>query len=409
MPALFLDLSVAWRNLVRQGRRSAIAIGVVAFGVVALMLAGGFIDWLLHAMRESTIRSQFGHIQVVRSGAGAQDPADPFSGLLPESAESLRWIEHHPHVATVGSRLSFSGMISRNDATLSFIGQGVEPASERMLSTSLHIADGSDLDEADRRGVILGRGLARNLGVRPGETVVLMTATASGGVNAIECTVRGLFVTASKAYDDVALRAPISAARDLLRVRGSHAWVILLDQTEETLPVLRSMHDHLAAESVKLIPWFEMTDMYNKTVALFGRQVAALKVIVAVIIVLSISSAMMMNVVERTGEIGTSMALGLRRRGLVKLFLLEGLMLGLSGGALGLVTGSGVAWLVSAIGIPMPPPPGMEVGYTAQVTLGAALVRDAFLLALVTALLASLYPAWKASRLPIVDALRHNR
>jgi putative ABC transport system permease protein len=152
-----------------------------------------------------------------------------------------------------------------------------------------------------------------------------------------------------------------------------------------------------------------MADMYNKTVTLFARQVEVLKLIVAVIIVLSISNAMAMSVVERTGEIGTAMALGVGRHGILRMFVLEGLILGLIGGLLGLTLGTALAWLISAVGIPMPPPPGMARGYTAQIAVSAALAGEALLLAVVTALVASVYPAWKASRLPIVDALRHNR
>jgi putative ABC transport system permease protein len=273
----------------------------------------------------------------------------------------------------------------------------------------LQIIEGKDLAEEDGRGILLGQGLARNLGARVDETVVLMATSASGGTNAVECRVRGLFATASKAFDDVALRAPLVTTRSLLKTSGSHAWIVFLDRTESTAPVLNELREELAAEPVELVPWNDLADMFNKTVALFGRQIGVMKIIVAMIIVLSITNTMTMSVIERTGEIGTSMALGLRRRGLVRMFLLEGLLLGLIGGGFGLALGGTAAWLISLIGIPMPPPPGMERGYTAQITVSATLAWDAFVLAMGTSLAASVYPAWKASRMAIVDALRHNR
>jgi len=140
-----------------------------------------------------------------------------------------------------------------------------------------------------------------------------------------------------------------------------------------------------------------------------------IEVIIGMIIVLSIANTLMMNVVERTGEIGTAMAVGVKRAKIMRLFLLEGLLLGIVGGALGLVLGSIAAAIISMIGIPMPPPPGMARGYTAEILvnasllLNAALMLNAALLAAGTTLLASLYPAWKASRMIIVDALRFNR
>jgi putative ABC transport system permease protein len=117
---------------------------------------------------------------------------------------------------------------------------------------------------------------------------------------------------------------------------------------------------------------------------------------------------LVMNVLERTGEIGTLLALGFKRKKILYLFAIEGLVLGLAGASLGLVSGYGLAELISAIGIPMPPPPGMEEGYTGEIRVTITVLMNAFLIAFVTTLLAGLYPAWKASRLPIVDALRHN-
>jgi len=128
-----------------------------------------------------------------------------------------------------------------------------------------------------------------------------------------------------------------------------------------------------------------------------------------VIIVLSIFNTMIMSVLERTGEIGTLMAFGQTRRGILRLFLVEGGMLGAFGGLLGLAIGAALAWLLSYVGIPMPPPPGQSWGFDAEVMVSPRLSLEAVLLAVVSALVASLYPAWKASRMVIVDALRFNR
>ena len=83
-------------------------------------------------------------------------------------------------------------------------------------------------------------------------------------------------------------------------------------------------------------------------------------------------------------------------------------LLGLAGASLGLGAGYGLAEAISAIGIPMPPPPGMEEGYTGEIRVTLNVVMNAFLIAFITTALAGLYPAWKASRLNIIDALRRN-
>jgi putative ABC transport system permease protein len=221
--------------------------------------------------------------------------------------------------------------------------------------------------------------------------------------------VRGLFSTVSKAYDDSALRVPLPVAQKLLRISGSHRWVLLLDDTQHTAETVSALRDKFRNSTFEFVPWYDLADFYNKMFALLSMQVGVVKFIIAVIIVLSISNTMMMNVLERTAEIGTCLAIGRRRRQILHQFVYEGLTMGLIGGLLGLFLGSILAALISQVGIPMPPPPGMSQGYSGEILVTWPLALDAVLIAVSTTFLASLYPAWKASRMEIVDALRHNR
>ncbi len=118
---------------------------------------------------------------------------------------------------------------------------------------------------------------------------------------------------------------------------------------------------------------------------------------------------MTMNILERTGEIGTMMALGNRNKQIMRLFISEGFALGLVGGTAGCLVGYTLALIISHVGIPMPPAPGMTTGFTGEIRITAGLMAQAFFTALITSIAASIYPAWKGSRLKIVDALRHNR
>jgi putative ABC transport system permease protein len=160
-----------------------------------------------------------------------------------------------------------------------------------------------------------------------------------------------------------------------------------------------------------VVPWYEtpVADFYNKTVSLFSKQVFVVKLMIAIIIVLSISNTMMTNVRERVGEIGTCMALGDRRRTILRRFLAEGAVLGLAGGLIGIAGGIALARLISWIGIPMPPPPGVTSSFIAGILVTPPLVLEALILSVATAFLAGAYPAWKASRMSIHDALRQAR
>jgi putative ABC transport system permease protein len=401
--------SLAFRNIVRQRRRSLTAVLAVAGGVASLMLASGFIDWNLRYGRESTIHSQLGHVRVFKPGFVDAGSSDPFKFLIPDDSGQLGRIRSFPHVVAVAPRISFNGLISHGDATLSFIGEGVDPDQERELSRSITIVEGRGMSTADPRSVLLGQGLAANLGIKPGDIVVLMVTTASGGVNAAELEVVGLFATITKAYDDSALRAPIRIVRELLRVSGAHSYAVLLDDTDRTPVVTDGLRSEFKGKPLEFVPWYRLADFYNKTAELFSRQVSVLRLIIAAIIVLTISNSMMMSVLERTGEIGTAMALGTRRRHVLQLFLTEGVFLGILGGSIGLATGLVLASLATAIGIPMPAPPGTASGYTAGILVSWPLAAEALALAIATTLIASVYPSWRASRMSVVDALRRNR
>jgi putative ABC transport system permease protein len=398
---------LAWRNVARHRRRSAMAVAAVAFGIAALMLSSGFIEWIYFDMREATIHGQLGHVQIVRPGYFENGTADPRRFLLPDQIPSV--VRAVDGVRDVAPRLAFSGLVSLGETTLSFVGEGVDPLRERELSRAVRIDAGSALGQANERAVLLGAGLARNLGAKVGDRVVLLSRKGSGGVNAVEVGVKGVFSTVSKAYDDSALRLPIDTARALTGLRGAQSWVVLLDDTARTDRAAQALRKALPADRYEVVPWLQLADFYRKTVALFSRQVGVVTAIIGAIIVLSISNIMVMSVVERTGEIGTSLALGATRRRILREFVLEGMLLGLLGGLIGVALGVALAAIVSAIGIPMPPPPGMAHGFIGQIRITPVLTAQAFLLAAVTALAASFYPAWKASRLPVVDALRHNR
>ncbi len=403
--------ALALRNLSRNRRRTALGIGAIGFGVVALVLAGGFAEWMQWAERESTIHSRLGHLQIVRSGYYENGVADPYAYLIPEAAVNTKRLTQLPHVKTVTPRLAYSGLISKGETTVSFLGEGVLPETEAEVSKEVIVHDGSALSSAQPKGIVLGKGLAASLGAAVGDSVVLLTPTSSGSVSAVEANISGIFHTAVKAFDDVALRTPITLARELTKAEGSHQLIVLLDETERTDEVLHYLRQLVPADksALQIIPWIDLADFYKAVVALFASQMNFVRAIIAIIIIMSISNTLVMSVMERTSEIGTLMAIGYRQRKVMQLFVSEGFLIGIAGGLSGVVLGYLLAAGISAVGIPMPPAPGMDQGFTAAIRMTWELLVGGFLVAVVSAVLASLYPAWKASRLEIVDALRRAR
>ena len=191
--AMSQETWLAIRNVVRHKQRSWVGLLSIAAGVAALILAGGFIDWIYWSMRENTIGSRLGHIQVVRAGYFDAGAADPFAYLLTSNAGALASIARVPGVKAVAPRLGLSGLISHNDATVSFFGEGIDATLEAPFEPFVLIASGEALSSSEPRGIVVGKGLADNLGVKVGDQVVLIANRKSGGISAVEVRVRGLF------------------------------------------------------------------------------------------------------------------------------------------------------------------------------------------------------------------------
>lgn len=402
-------LNIALRNLGRNRGRTLAAVLTVASGVIAFLLAGGYINWVFVDMREATIHSQLGHIQIVRPQFFDKGIADPYQFLLPPEGKEQSAVRSLPGFVSLAPRLTFSGLINLGETTVTFSGEGIDPVSEKPITTRITLLAGKELQSSNEKSVMLGEGLANNLGAKPGDTVVLLTTTTGGSASALEVTVAGIFGTVTKEYDDYALRLPIEQARKLMRVNSATSWVVVLDEWQRTDPAVASLAAMLPSSEFEAVPWHALSDFYNKTVELFKKQVHVVRVIIGLIIILTISNTLTMTVLERTTEIGTSLAIGLRRATIIQLFIIEGGLIGLVGGFIGLLAGFALGSIISAIGIPMPPAPGMAHGYTAGIVISPQLAIDAFILAIVTTLLASIFPAWKAGRMNIVDALRYSQ
>jgi putative ABC transport system permease protein len=397
-------LQLALRSLVRNHRRTIASLSTIAFGVGALIVAGGFVDALLIKLREDTIYSRLGHIQIQDAKYADLGLSRPYANLLPSDPASLAPIARIPGVSLVTPRLGINGLVSAGDTTLSFTGQGVDAAKESRFSRGVSITSGRSLEPEDRETVVLGEGLAASLGVGPGDTVALLVTAANGTFNAMDLVVRGTFTSVSKAYDDLGLRLPLSTAHRLLRIEGAQQWLVLLDDTNATDRVQQQIRRTLP--SYLITRWDQDADFYHKTSMLFGRQFGFVRVVIAIVIVLSILNTMTMNVIERTWEIGVMLALGDTRQQVLSLFAIEGTLLGILGSGLGICLGLATAAVVSVVGVPMPAPPGMSHGFRVGITPSGLLVAAAFLLGIVAAAVASIPPSLRASRLPLVDALR---
>lgn len=401
-------LFLAIRNVLRQWRRTMIAVSTIVVGVAGLIVIGGFVRDIFIQLQEATIHSQIGHIQVYRDGYSEMGRRNPFQYMIEEPAEVTQVITQQPQVTDVLQRLNFSGLANNGRADLNVIGEGIEPDKEAALGTAISIVEGRQLASTDDFGIVMGRGVAKSLQLKPGDYVTLLVSTAEGSLNSLEFEVIGIFKSFASDYDNSAVRIPLAAAQELTVTDGIHSVVVALDATEHTDRVTASVKGELPASRYEVRPWYEIADFYSKAVALYGTQLAVLQFIVLLMILLSVMNSVNMVVHERIGEFGTLMALGNRQADVFKLIFLENCVLGLMGAGAGVLVGALLAQLISAFGFEMPPLPNSQIGYIAHVRLVPSVMAMAFGIGLIATILAAILPAFRVSKLPVVDALRQN-
>ena len=399
---------LALRNVLRQKARSGMTLLAIMVGVVGLVLSGGFVQDIYKQLGEMLIHSQSGHIQVSLDGYFERGARSPEKYLITDPEPVRQAIAGVPGVDDVMGRVFFSGLLNNGRADLPIIGEGIEPAGENRLGTRLVMVAGRTLQDDDAHGMIIGHGLAHALKLKPGDWVTLVLNTADGALNSLEFEVVGIFQTFSKDYDARAVRVPLAAAQELLANTGVNTLVVALQRTEDTAAVAHRLRHQFGDKGLEVKDWLDLNDFYVKTVEMYDAQFGVLRLIILLMVLLSVANSVNMSVFERVGEFGTMMALGNRGSRVFALIVAENAILGLAGAIGGILLGIILALAISAIGIPMPPPPNSDLGYTAHILIVPSVLAGAFFTGLIATLAAALLPARHVRGIPVVDALRQN-
>ncbi len=400
--------SLALRNIFRQKVRTSATLAAIAIGVSGLILAGGFVNDIFIQLGKAIIHSQTGHIQITRTGYSDNKTRAPEKFLIKNGDElKSKLTSQIPEIDQAISRLGFTGVINNGRRDLGIVGEGIEPDGEAKLGTFLNYVEGRALTGTDHDGIVVGDGVAKSLGLKIGDRVTIVMTLAAGAVNTLDFELVGIFQSFSKEFDSRAVRIPLDVAKTLMDTDGIHLLVVQLSDTESTSSTVASMRQLLANQGLDVTPWYALSDFYEKTVDLYDRQFGVLRLIILIMVLLSVINSMNMTLFERTREFGTMRAIGDRSDWVFRLIMIESFWLGLLGGLLGTILGCLAALGISAVGIPMPPPPNANLGYTALIRLDPTTVLTAGAVGFIASMLAAIVPARRAAKADIVEALRH--
>jgi putative ABC transport system permease protein len=403
-------LTLAWRNVLRNTRRSIMAGGIVALGTVALLLTIGFVLATFLGLREVTIHSDVGHIQIAAPG-GFDSATGVDAFLSPERVEAVeRTVRVLPGVRFSMLRLLFEGLASTGETTVAMIGRGVDPDREMRMSTMFAPIDaGLPLPESMPAGklpALLGSDLARGLAVRPGDMVTVLATMPGGGINAVDLDVCGTYLTGAPERDARNVMMPLGIAQELLGVEGASRLVVVLNDTETTEVSAEALRG--AFPDLDVRTWRMLAPFYGQVVTLYTNIFTVMCTIILLVVLLSVGNTMLMTVLERVREVGTMRAIGFPAARLRTEFALEGAIIGMLGGIFGLAMAFVVSLAVTALGIEMPPPPGRTTAYPLIILVSGPAYGAVLLLMVLCGVAGAWAPAHQAVRKPIVEALGYD-
>lgn len=405
MPVL---LSLAARNILRNRARSALTFGAIFLGVAMTLLLAGFGKGLAELMRDDVIYNKVGALQVHRAGYSDVRDSEPLSLDMEASSDLERTIAATPHVRGVAPRLIFSGLINNGKDATMFVGRGVDPVREyAVMSWARGDVDGSPVSASHPNGGVMGLDLANAMGLKLGSSCVLQAAGKGGQQNALDMDLIGTLNNANAFESKRFAHVPLAYAQSLLRMPNRITeYVVGVDKIDNIDAVAEELRAKLGA-AYDVETWAQLQPNVADVINFQAEVVGLVAVVFLVIVIFGVVNTMVMSVLERTGEIGTMMALGVRRQTISVLFVVEGAILALLGGAFGVVLALGVEALLGVTGgIPITPPGLTVARFHLFPHIFVETIGVVFCMAVLGTLCAAVYPAYKAARLRPVEALR---
>ena len=414
---MFMWLTISLRNIIKNGRRSLMTVLAIALGYAAINLFQGYVHSTYEGLTNAAIHGEgLGHITIFKKGYLDQGKLHPekFQFSRDEVERISGIVCKNGDVQLVTPRLSVSGILSNGRNSTIFIAEGLVPADDKEIRGDLSkytSFSGTYLDDKERAGVVIGSELAAMLDLKVGSDAVILSNTYSGMANALDAKISGIYNTGNTATNDKMLLMTFRHSQDLMDFSGAERLVVLLKDGrngKNLMSVMGRLQKDLADAgfSVEMKTWNELSVFYKQVKNLFDMIFLFIFFIVLVIVVMSVVNTMSMSVMERTREIGTLRALGLKQYGVKALFATEGALLGFLGSGLGCIIFFLVYAMITAAH-PTYVPPGSSNPVPLRVDLVWPMLGRSVLSLSVLALIAAYVPARRSAKMAIVDALGH--
>jgi putative ABC transport system permease protein len=398
-------IRIALRNVLRNRRRSLITFAAVFISIIATLSLRGLTNGMVEAMQSAVVYGQTGALQVHRAGYLKSTGGSSLDLDVPADALFMENLRAVPGVRAVSARIVFGGMVNANDTTSPALFSALDSVGERRVCPQREklATEGRAFSEAEREAVVLTPELARTLGIKLGQKAALLTNDKEGSLSAADLRMVGVYGQPGLPLPEKKVGfIPLALAQELLHMQGRATEIAVAIDDLKMLAMVKTAIAASLGPEYEVSTWSDLIPFVKDGVASWRFLSNLFTAIFLFVALLGIVNTMLMSVLERTREIGTMMALGVRRRSIVALFLLEATVQGFLGGLGGALLGSLLVFKVGKTGLHFHMSTS-TLHVHPYVDLNFFLV--ALALATAGAVLAAIWPALRASRLRPVSAL----
>lgn len=404
MTSLPLIIALAWRNLWRNKRRTAVILFAMALGVWAMIVTAAFMRGMALQVLDDTIDNLTGHIQI-HHNSYLDDPVIENSFKTNEAVESAL---QHADIINWSNRLRVPAVISSERDTSGLVLVGIDPEREANLSfLKSSISEGQYFSDADDKGIIIGKKLADNLETRLGKRVVVMTQNTQNEISDRGFKITGIYDTPTEGMETGFVFMTRHSAETLIGVSDLSSEIAIvtrsLDHVDPVIKTLKSALPDLDIQS-----WQTIQPFTQLIVEMYGDFQYIWHLIVFLAMSFGIINTLLMTIFERSREFGLFQALGLKPRFILMQVWIESIFML----TIALIIGNLVSWLTvlsTGDGIDVSAfAKGMEMAQLSNIIPFIIISKDLFLangIVIVLGLLTGLYPAWRASRLVPANAI----
>jgi ABC-type lipoprotein release transport system permease subunit len=402
-------LLLAIRNLLRNRRRTTITLSTMVFGIAVLTLLSALNDGWLSQMKTNFILSYTGHVQIHAKGFEA---SQNLRDSIDNPDKVTRLMQSYPEINGWTQRIRTSGLASIGGSSAGIQIMATDPEQETWVtSMHEHVVEGEWLRPGMPKDLLLGITIAQTIGVKIGDRVILMAQRPSGEMVSEVFYLQGVLETGAPQIDRSLALIPLASAQNWLNMGTSVTDIVIrADQHDDTDLIVRLFRQQLSEKTYEIMPWQELDPMVRQWLEFSDAYGFVIILVVVILVLTEILNTMLISLHERQKELGVIVAIGTTRKQIFSMLLLEAVMLILIGAALGYLVGSLMVHLFAESGIDLTSYANAFQFFYMDPVIHPELTQSSALrilgATLVAALLAGIYPAWKATRLRISKALR---